>query len=209
MPLIRKDPDERMPLRPVEKTREPVCDALEHGKDEERWSAARDATPADIDALDRALTKEKDPRVREAIFTSLARFRSAQSLEVLLTHLRSDDANLRNGALDALLTMPEVAVPKLESLLSDPDPDVRLLTCEIVRTMPGPDATRLLCALLQTERAANVCAAAVDVLAEIGGPEALPVLARCADRFAGVAFLAFSIKTAQDSIGAPSDKRRD
>ena len=46
-----------------------------------------------------------------------------------------------------------------------------------------PGGHALLCALLSSETEANVCAAAIDVLAEVGGPEALPVLAACAERF--------------------------
>ena len=49
----------------------------------------------------------------------------------------------------------------------------------------------------------DLAAAAVEVLAEIGRPEALPALALCAERFAGDSFLAFSIKVATDRIGEP------
>ena len=41
------------------------------------------------------------------------------------------------------------------------------------------------------------------MLAEIGRPEALPSLARCATRFAGDPFIAFSIKVATERIVAP------
>ena len=43
---------------------------------------------------------------------------------------------------------------------------------------------------------------AVEVLAEVGGAEALPALARCAERFRGTPFLEFSIKVAADRIRA-------
>jgi len=39
------------------------------------------------------------------------------------------------------------------------------------------------------------------VLAELGKPEALPDLGRCAERFASDAFIAFAIKVATDRIG--------
>ena len=38
------------------------------------------------------------------------------------------------------------------------------------------------------------------MLAEIGGADALPALARCADRFADEPFLAFAIKVAAERI---------
>ena len=118
--------------------------------------------------------------------------------------LRSDDASLRTGALDALRAMPRRAVaPHLPRLLADPDADVRLLSCELVRDLPAERGQRGCCAICSTrETETNVCAAAVEVLAEIGGPEALPALARCAERFADDPFLAFAIKVATDRIGA-------
>jgi hypothetical protein len=61
----------------------------------------------------------------------------------------------------------------------------------------------MLCALLENETEKNVCAAAVEVLAEVGNAEALGSLARCAERFADDPFLVFSIKMAIDRIGRP------
>ena len=48
----------------------------------------------------------------------------------------------------------------------------------------------------------NVCAAAVDVLAEIGAPDTLPSLVRCAARFADRPFLGFAVKVASERIGS-------
>ena len=86
---------------------------------------------------------------------------------------------------------------------------MRLLSCELARGLPDEDANRLLCDLLEVETEKNVCAAAVEVLAEIGRPEALPSLTRCATRFDGDPFLAFSIKVAIDRIVAPPSSRRE
>ena len=91
----------------------------------------------------------------------------------MLPYLRSDDASLRTGALDALRAMPAAArAAHLPGLLADPDADVRLLSCELVRDLPEAEANRLLADLLERETEANVCAAAIEVLAEIGRPEA-------------------------------------
>ena len=146
--------------------------------------------------------------MREAIFTSLARIATAESVELVLPFLRSDDAHLRTGALDALRAMKGVVWPYVPQLLDDRDADVRLLACELARNLPGEEAARLLCELLDSELEPNVCASAVEVLAEVGGPEALPVLARCADRFRGTAFLEFSIKITADRIRSQSSQPR-
>lgn len=185
--------------------------ALANGTDDERWTAARAApeVPGGVQALGRALSTEHNARVREAIFTGMARVANAESVELVLPFLRSDDANLRTGALDALRAMKGVVAPYMAQLLRDDDADVRLLACELGRNLPGEDATSLLCGLLDSELDPNVCASAVEVLAEVGGPEALPVLERCADRFRGTAFLEFSIGITANRIRAQSSRPRE
>ena len=81
----------------------------------------------------------------------------------------------------------------LPRLLGDGDADVRILSCELARTLPGPEATRTAVhAARRANSEANVCAAAIDVLAEVGGPEALPALAALrSSGFATTPFLAF------------------
>jgi HEAT repeat protein len=197
MPLIRKDPgpapapgipDSRRDLKSVDA--------------ETRWTAARllAKDPSSVTALDDALATETDSRVREALFTSLARIQTADAVGALLSHLRSPDAAIRAGALDALSSMPQAVESQLPKLLADPDPDVRLLICDIIRRLPGPVACRYLCDLLGRETEINVCAAAVEALSEVGDDTALPVLAGCAARFSTEPFLAFSIKVASSRI---------
>lgn len=184
---------------------------MTQGTADERWAAARAAgtKPENVDALSAALAQETDARVREALFTSLARIATAESAAAVLPYLRSDDANLRTGALDALQAMPVATAARLPGLLADPDADVRLLSCELVRGLADDEANHLLCELLEVEVEKNVCAAAIEVLAEIGRPEALPSLSRCAARFDGDPFLAFSIKVATDRILSPPRANRE
>ena len=47
----------------------------------------------------------------------------------------------------------------------------------------------------------------MDVLADIGLPEAVPSLRRCAERFPAEPFLAFAIRVAGDRIGAQAPPR--
>jgi HEAT repeat protein len=204
MPLVRKPSDPALSSKPAPAS-------LTAETSDERWAAARAASKhADgIASLATALAKETDPRVREAIFTSLARIATAASAEAVVPYLKSEEANLRTGAIDALRAMPRAAAPHLPGLLADPDSDVRLLSCEIVRCLPDTEANRLLCDLLDREAEKNVCAAAIEVLSEIGQPEALPVLERCAARFATDPFIAFSISVARDRIGAVPPMTRE
>jgi len=207
MPLVRK------PKAPPSASKPDVLGALAglvSGNREERWAAARAA--ADVvggaDALAGALRTEGDPRVREAMFTSLARIGTPESANQLLSLLRCDDAQLRTGALDALRTMSTAVREMLPGLLNDPDGDVRILSCELARSLPSDEATALLCALLTDEQQLNVCAAAIEVLAEVGNATALPVLAECGRRFRDAPFLGFAIKIAMQRIDAQSASTR-
>jgi HEAT repeat protein len=206
MALIRKDTTTPAPAEPV---RSP--DILRTGTTDERWSAARalGASPDGTKPLEEALRGETDLRVREAIFTSLVRIGSRESVDAVIACLRVDDANLRTGALDAMRAMIGIARPALPALLTDADADVRLLACDLTRELPSPDATRLLCDVLASETEANVCAAAVDVLADIGEAEALPFLRTCAARFADVTFLGFAVKIAMERIVAERSVRHE
>lgn len=205
MPLGRKPPQPAQPPSPG------LCEVLSRlasASPDERWSAARAAAalPGATGALAAALAREADPRVREAMFTSLARIGTRESLASLLPMLRCDDSALRIGALDALRSAAAAARELLRELLQDPDPDVRLLSCELARGVPGEQACASLCALLAEEREINVCAAAIEVLTEVGDCSALPALERCAARFSHVPFLRFASQVAMDRIRAAGQR---
>lgn len=208
MPLVRKAPATRAAAALSE---DRLLTALASGTDDERWAAARAAgeLPGHARALGEAAARERNPRVREAIFTSLVRIATRESVEAALPLIRSDDAHLRTAALDALLSMKSATWPYVAGLLHDSDDDVRVLACELARGMPGDEASRALCDALEREVNANVCASAVEVLAAVAGSEALPTLARCADRFRGTAFLEFSIRLTADRIRSQAARRRE
>jgi HEAT repeat protein len=207
MPFIRKTGDVSPPAAQDARL---ILQALASPVSEDRWMAARAATEledADL-ALSQALRTETDPRVREAMFTGLARIGTPVAVESLLSMLRSDSASLRTGALDALRMLRSLGAVASQ-LLRDADPDVRILSCELARSLPAAEASVLLCELLAGEQNVNVCAAAIDVLAEVGGPEALAPLADCARRFRGAAFLRFAISAVRDRINVKSASTRD
>jgi len=187
---------------PVAASASDVLKTLKSGTQEERWAAARAAATLDGGAqiLAEALTTESDPQVREAMFTSLTRIRSAESVQALMQLVKADSAHLRTGALDALRAMSEAVREYLPALLSDADVDVRILSCELARSLPSEVATPLLCKTLANEQEPNVCAAAIDVLTEVGNDDALPALAECAQRFAATPFMAFAVQAATERI---------
>ncbi|MET0969245.1 MAG: HEAT repeat domain-containing protein [Tardiphaga sp.] len=203
MPLVRK-PSLAPGPAPAEPDAAQLAAAFVSASDEARWSAARSAAdaPGGLALLSAALARETVPRVREAMFTALARIGTPDAAAVAARSLRSDDAAERTAALDALRAMPAAAAGHLPQLLADPDADIRLLACDLARNVAAADANRLLTDLLKRDTATNVCAAAVEVLAETGDAAALPALAECAARFPDDPFLAFAIQVARDRVGS-------
>lgn len=173
MPLVRRDPPP------------PTIAATASKPDRHR----------DADNLGLGLQTEKDPRTREALLAALLSIGDPSAAAALARHLRSEDAWLRNACIEALQSMPAAAGTVLSELLSDSDPDVRLLATEIVRTQPVEEASVLLATLLEAETNPNVCGAAVEVLAEVGTPDAIPALLAARTRFASEAFLPLAIDT--------------
>lgn len=205
MPLIRRPAQSPGQARP---TLASVVSGLGSAAPDARWAAARAAAeiPESAAALAAALSTEGDSHIREAMFTSLARIGTRESVAAIAPMLRSSDAALRTGALDALRTSVIATHELLPQLLKDPDVDVRVLSCELARSLPSEEATPPLCALLAEERDVNVCAAAIEVLAEVGNHTALSALAHCGQRFPQVPFLSFAIKAATDRITAAGNR---
>jgi HEAT repeats len=205
MPLIKRG----SPVEAASRS-ERVIDhvlALRSEDADTRWKAARSLGTdlAAVSALAEALAKEDVPKVREAIVTALMRTGGEESIKTLLPYLRSQDAGMRTAAIDALQALPDDVSPFMQTLLKDPDSDVRILATELVRRMPAGHATGLLAGLLQNEAHPNVCSAAVEVLSELGTRDALPALRACEVRFAAAPFLPFAINEAIARISKVAD----
>ena len=198
MPLVRRGD----PTSPTGRTApEDVAahmTALAHADSDVRWNSARalGGRAEAVPALAAALRGEEVARVREAIMTALVRVGDDASVTALVPYIRSQDAGVRSSAIEALQALPDTTRPFLVRLLHDDDTDVRILASELARNLQAPDATRVLCELLEREQHPNVCAAAIDVLAEVGTPDAVPVLRGCAERFSKTPFLPFAVSLA-------------
>ena len=201
MPLIRRDPPCRQPQQPRPAGSPADLDAAEP---ERRLAAIRalSGTSEGAERLGQALGTETVLRLRDAILAGLVAHADAGAAAALAAHLRSDDAGLRNSCIEALQEIPAAALPILPDLLADADPDVRLLAAEVARTQPPEIASALLARLLGTELHPNVCAAAVEVLAESGTAEAVPSLRAARARFAADPFLPGAIDTVLASLVA-------
>ncbi|WKB56098.1 HEAT repeat domain-containing protein [Eleftheria terrae] len=168
-----------------------------------RW-AARDLASCAQSAPDLCarLQVETDPTVRSVLFTSLACVGGDDTVAGLLPLLRSEDAALRNGAIEVLARLPDAVLPHLDALLHDADGDVRIFAVNLLGDLPHPDVPLWLERVLHEEAAVNVVAAALEVLAEIGTPDSLGALVAARRRFADDPYIGFAADLAQSRIEA-------
>jgi HEAT repeat protein len=138
------------------------------------------------------LKREENTAVREAILNSLLRLRDPLIGSGLADCLRSEDAALRNDVIEAFKQLGDEVAPILRSLLTDPDPDVRIFVVNILNSDRHPDVEQWLIDVIERDAHVNVCAAAVDLLCEVGTESAIDPLARLKARFAHEAYIQFA-----------------
>jgi HEAT repeat protein len=167
-----------------------------------RRSAARGLAehPQAAPALCAALAGETQESVREAIFTALIRIGTKAAAEGLVPLLSSEDPGLRNGAIEALKTIPDAAAERIDEILSGSS-DVRIFAVEILGSLEHPRSAEWLLQIIADDRELNVCAAAVEALAECGDEAAIAPLRRLLERFPDEPFLEFAVDSAIARIG--------
>jgi HEAT repeat protein len=168
-----------------------------------RW-AARDLVdhPTLARSLCDHLAQESDGSVREVMFTTLGQIGGLLVVQGLLPLLRSEDANLRNGAIETLAGMPSDVGPSVDHLLMDGDVDVRIFTVNLLGDLRHPRLSEWLAQVLKDDAHVNVVAAALEVAAEIGGGPLLPAVKTARSRFADDPFIGFAADLAQQRIEA-------
>jgi HEAT repeat protein len=147
-----------------------------------------DAVPALLAALD----AESDRAVRSAMLGALAATGSEDAVAGLADCLRSEDAWLRNAAIDLLRTLPARVAPVLAHLLVDWDSDVRILAVSVLDALRHPQVEEWLLQLIDADADLNVCGAALDVLADVATPAAREPVERLVARFAGEPYMEFA-----------------
>ncbi|KAA0680761.1 HEAT repeat domain-containing protein [Roseomonas genomospecies 6] len=170
-----------------------------------RRTAARAcrAFPDAIDLIAGRLEVEDDTRVVEALVLNLVAIGGPAAAAVLAPLLRSDRAGCRFAAAEALADMGQDALPFFDTLIRDPDPQVRIMAAEIGRGRAGGAVAQTLEHLLASEKEVNVCCAFIDVLAETGTANTAAVLAAVLQRIPNSPFLRFSVETALSRL--PTD----
>ncbi len=146
------------------------------------------------------LKKESNKSVREVIITSLIKIGDRTAVEGLIECLRSDDAHLRNSAIEALKEMPDKVSRFMEDLIRDPDPDIRIFAVNIMESLRDRNVEDWLIRIIENDSHINVCGAAIDLLAELGTEKALPSLEKVKKRFSESPYIQFAAEMAISRI---------
>jgi HEAT repeat protein len=166
-----------------------------------RW-AARDLAdcPGASGALVSRLQREDDASVREIIFSTLTCLGDEIAVAGLVDCLHSQDAALRNEAIEGMKQLPDEVAPIVRGLLADPDADVRIFTVNVLESLRHPEVEHWLIEVIENDPQVNVCATAVDLLVEVGSEAAQEPLERLKGRFSDEPYIQFAADLALKRI---------
>ena len=167
-----------------------------------RW-AARDLAPFTeaVPALVKRLRIETDTTVREAIFMTLTELGDANIVQSLIKCLHSEEVERRNAAIEVMKHLPDAVAPFIPGLLVDPAPNVRILAVSVLESLRHPDVEKWLIEVISEDSQVNVCATAVDILAEVGTEAAITQLEALKRRFPDEPYILFAADLALQRIG--------
>jgi HEAT repeat protein len=182
----------------------PLVHALQPSNlgEDARLTALRDALEARSTArLAALLTGEADPFVRETALTQLARLDGEFPAQALVVLIRVGDTALRNAAIETLGSLGERAVDALAGLLADAEIEARIYALNALQFVASPRAAELALEVALNDPDVNVCAGAIEVVAESGVSEMSAALDRVVARFPDRPYLAFAARAAQRQLG--------
>lgn len=176
--------------------------SLSHTDSELRRMAARDLGGVElaVPAMAEQLGQERQRDVAEAMLAALGKTGSEDAVAALIELLRSNDAWLRNETIEVLKGMPQAIGTHMARLLKDPDPDVRIFAVNVLESLRHPQVVPWLVQVIEQDAHVNVCATALDLLAETGDESCLSALDSVQQRFSDEPYLQFVAKIARDRI---------
>jgi HEAT repeat protein len=146
------------------------------------------------------LAIERSAVVKEAIIMSLATIGNKEAIQGLVSCIRSEDAALRNDAVEVMKHLPKEISPLIHKLLHDQDSDVRILSINILESLCHPNVENWLIDVITHDGHVNVCATAVDLLGEVGSEAAVSPLKLLKGRFNNEPYINFAADLALKRI---------
>lgn len=155
--------------------------------------------------LVRKLEESRSSGLHEAVDTALRKIGGKATVNAVLPLLRSEDAPVRNIAMDVLREVGKSDVSTLTELMEDEDPDIRIFTADILGATGSAVAVPLLSEALLKDPEVNVRYQAAVSLGELAYPEAAEALNQALDDDEWVKFAVIEALTkikAESSVGA-------
>lgn len=194
------------PMQAQERAFERNCIGLAEQLNDERVEARRWAARDLVECKDCSvvllarLQIENHKSVREVILTTLTLLGDSVAVSGLVQCMRSEDAELRNEAIEAMKQLPSEVAPIMRSLLADADSDLRIFAVNILESLRHPDVLTWLHEVIEHDVHVNVCATAVDLLGEVGNQATLEPLRRLKTRFDKEPYIQFAADLAVKRI---------
>jgi HEAT repeat protein len=189
----------------VEEVQSLIRTLNEHPEEVERYRAALDLAGSKdgyvVDCLAARLPCEPSRVVQEAIVSALISIGTDEVVERCAGLLRSDDAYVRNAAVEILQVLEERSLKVVQRLLEDADPDTRLLAVNVLGELRCREAVEWLRRMVAKDSEVNVVAAAVECLGEMGlREEDRKTIQAAVERFQDP-YLAFAAEVALKKMG--------
>ena len=204
MPIVKKPKSEAIDRD--ERKRERDCFGLvrqlsDENPTQRRWAVKDIVDCPDVSgALIEQLRRDEDVTVREIILTTLTQLADEQAVAGLVECLSSEDASLRNEAIEAMKMLPDEVAPIMGGLLSDPDPDVRIFAVNVLESLRHELVEKWLRDVIERDQHVNVCATAVDLLGEVGTLYSREALENLKTRFPDEPYIRFAADIALKRI---------
>ncbi|MFZ5592024.1 MAG: HEAT repeat domain-containing protein [Bacillota bacterium] len=169
----------------------------------------RYAADGDLKTIFELLVKTQEPAVREAAFVQAVRLGAPEVVENFISLLSSPEAHLRNLAVEALQELGVMYMDRLEQLLHNSDPDLKILCFNILAGIRSEAAVGLVRRFLERLISSgevenqNVLAAALECLGVLGGPEDVDLLDRVAGtiaKFGDYPYLRYVLELVRKSL---------
>jgi len=127
------------------------------------------------------LIKSDNLGVQEAVDMTLRQLRGKEVVAGVIPLLHSEDAPIRNIAMDILRETGDEDFPSLVALLHAPEPDIRIFASDILGSTANASAVAPLCDALLKDPEVNVRYQAAVSLGDLGMPQAAKGLNKALD----------------------------
>jgi len=160
------------------RTKEQLISDLNSSDSDVRRGAVRDLSGQKDahDAFIYRLPQEDDPTVSEALFSALEHDMTQSHASQVITMLKSEHVQLRNGAIELMQQNPDIFAANVNLLMNDEDPDTRIFCVDIIGAVAHIDAVNWLHQFALNDDNENGVGTALDKLAEIAAVSTLDIL---------------------------------